>query len=256
MGNIGTLEAAYVATKKYIVYDSFHTIMVAIVIFLVALKMYEELQKNIAEEKRFNMRAYWGHIKIYILVFFIATFSGQILTLTESICGEMQQLLIDGLGGDSTSKATDEMEKLVLSVTLKKASETNVFGLVSVFLDGVLSSIPGSIGIFIYKHIYTFFIASRYMWLLMLELVAPIAISLCIHEATRSYFYTWLKNMMVCYLLIPMFLLADKFSNSVTLAMMGTPEWEYFSVFLCVCCAIFIKIKMFSVVKAKASQLF
>ena len=120
-----------------------------------------------------------------------------------------------------------------------------------------LTALVMSIGLFIFKYIYTFFILGRYMWLLMLELVAPIAISLCIHEGTRSYFYTWVKNMIVCYLLIPMFLLADKFSNEIAnFATEGSAVYGESSVLSVVLIGIVVKVKMFSTVRAKAAQLF
>lgn len=95
------------------------------------------------------------------------------------------------------------------------------------------------------------------MWLLLLELIAPVAIVLMIHENTRSYFYTWLKNMIICYLMIPMFLLADKFSNEVAgFFMEGKENLGQVTVLVIVCVGVWVKIKMFSVVKAKASNLF
>jgi hypothetical protein len=121
----------------------------------------------------------------------------------------------------------------------------------------LLNAIVMSVGVFLFKYTYTFFILGRYMWLLMLELVAPIAIVLCIHETTRSYFFTWIKNMIICYMLIPMFLLADIFSNEVAgFAMEGSANLGETSVLLVVIIGVWVKIKMFSTVRAKASQLF
>lgn len=120
-----------------------------------------------------------------------------------------------------------------------------------------ITAIVMAVGVFIFKYTYTFFILGRYMWLLLLELIAPVAIVLAIHENTRSYFYTWLKNMLVCYMLIPMFLLADKFSNEVAgFFMEGAASAGQVSVLIVVCTGVWVKIKMFSIVKAKSSQLF
>jgi hypothetical protein len=98
------------------------------------------------------------------------------------------------------------------------------------------------------------------MWLLMLELIAPVAIMLVIHENTRSYFYTWLKNMLICYMLIPMFLLAEKFSNEVANFFMegikGIEATGDIAVCMVICVGVWVKIKMFVVVRTKSSQLF
>ena len=125
------------------------------------------------------------------------------------------------------------------------------------FIYKALSGLLLGLGIFLFKYTYTFFILGRYMYLMMLELVAPIAIVLIIHDSTRSYFYSWLKNMIICYLLIPLFLLADKFSNEVALALVSGQEMAgSVSVVVIVLVAVWIKFKLFSVVRSKSSQLF
>lgn len=49
-----------------------------------------------------------------------------------------------------------------------------------------LTAIVMSVGVFLFKYTYTFFILGRYMWLLLLELIAPVAIVLMIHENTGA----------------------------------------------------------------------
>ena len=240
--------------------------MIAIVIFLVSMKIYEEIQKSIVEEKRFNLRAYWGHIRIYVLVCFIASFAGSILTLTESVCMDLQTKLINDFGGDSASPAIKSMQDLVreqVHLVHEKELEGTSFDhmnsgtFVFSYIFKALTGIALTIGLFLFKYTYTFFILGRYMWLLMLELVAPIAIVLCIHEATRSYFYTWIKNMIICYLLIPFFLLADAFSNEVaSLFMASNARGGEITITIVVLAGVWVKIKMFSVVRVRSSQLF
>lgn len=63
------------------------------------------------------------------------------------------------------------------------------------------------------KYLYFFFCAGRYLWLLMLEIMAPLALVCILDDNTKQYFMAWLKNMLICYLLIPFFLLADVFGE-------------------------------------------
>lgn len=263
MGNIESIEVAYTRTKDYIIYSSFHTIMIAIVLFLIFMRLFDEYQKNITKNNhRLDFGAYWGQIKIYLLVCFIATSSGMVFNLVESICADLQTHLINDFGGDTSNKSfqvmSDLVKKQVLAVQAKEASGLtfdipNVTDIIWQFLTATAMSI----GVFLFKYTYTFFILGRYMWLLLLELVAPIAIVLIAHENTRSYFYTWLKNMIICYLLIPMFLLADKFSNEVaSFFMEGCEAAGQATIFLVVCVGVWVKIKMFSVVRTKSTQLF
>lgn len=263
MGNIESIQVAYERTKTYIVYDSFQYIMIAIVVFLVLLKLWDEYQKNLTNHhNRIDIGAYWGQVKICLLVCFIATSAGMVFHLVESVCVELQNNLINDFGGDTGNKSIETMTEMVKSQVLavqEKESQGMTFDIPN-FTDLIwksLTAVVMSVGVFLFKYTYTFFILGRYMWLLLLELIAPVAIMLMIHESTRTYFYSWLKNMIICYLLIPMFLLADKFSNEVAAYFMeGKEVGGQVTVLLVVCVGIWVKIKMFSLVKAKSAQLF
>ena len=261
MGTIKAIEDAYTQTKSYIVYDSFQTIMIALVLFLLFTKLWEEYQKNIGSGKRFDIAGYWGQMRIYVLACFIASSSGLVFSLTESVCADLQDALVTGINGDS-SEAVNSLTQLVNKQEERVSSQMilgisfDEIGPLS-FIYKALSGLLLGLGIFLFKYTYTFFILGRYMYLMMLELVAPIAIVLIIHDSTRSYFYSWLKNMIICYLLIPLFLLADKFSNEVALALVSGQEMAgSVSVVVIVLVAVWIKFKLFSVVRSKSSQLF
>ena len=261
MGTIKAIEDAYTQTKSHIVYDSFQTIMIALVLFLLFTKLWEEYQKNIGSGKRFDIAAYWGQMRIYVLACFIASSSGLVFSLTESVCADLQDALVTGINGDS-SEAVNSLTQLV-NKQEERVSSRMILGISFdeigplSFIYKALSGLLLGLGIFLFKYTYTFFILGRYMYSMMLELVAPIAIVLIIHDSTRSYFYSWLKNMIICYLLIPLFLLADKFSNEVALALVSGQEMAgSVSVVVIVLVAVWIKFKLFSVVRSKSSQLF
>lgn len=263
MGNIEAIHTAYERTQHYIVYDSFKTIMIAIVLFLVFMKLFDEYQKNITNNNNtFDLASYWGHIRIYIIVCVISTSAGTLFNLVESLFGELQTNLINDFGGDLSDKSfrtmSDMVKRQVLAVQSKEAEGLTMdIPYITDILWKSLTAILMSVGVFIFKYTYTFFILGRYMWLLLFDLIAPVAIVLIIHENTRSYFYTWVKNMLICYLLIPMFLLADKFSNEVAnFFMEGVESAGHVTVLLVVCVGVWVKIKMFSIVRAKSSQLF
>ena len=169
--------------------------------------------------------------------------------------------MVTGINGDS-SEAVNSLTQLV-NTQEERVSNQMILGISFdeigplSFIYKAISGLLLGLGIFLFKYTYTFFILGRYMYLMMLELVAPIAIVLIIHDSTRSYFYSWLKNMIICYLLIPLFLLADKFSNEVALALVsGQEAVGSVSVVVLVLVAVWIKFKLFSVVRSKSSQLF
>lgn len=262
MGSIEAIGVAYSRTKEFILYESFHTIMIAIVVFLLFMKLFDEYQKNIASNNgRIDLGTYWVQIRMMVIVCFISSSSGMIFNLVETVFMELQDNLINGMGGDTADKSiktmTEMVKQQVLAVQAKEAEGLTMdIPFVTDWIFKGLSAIVMSVGVFLFKYTYTFFILGRYMWLLMLELIAPVAIVLMIHESTRSYFYNWLRNMLICYMLIPMFLLADKFSNQVaTFFMEGQEAAGQVTVLLVVCVGVWVKIKMFAIVRSKASQL-
>lgn len=262
MGSIESIGVAYTRTQKFILYESFHTVMIAIVVFLLFMKLFDEYQKNIASNNgRIDLGTYWVQIRMMVIVCFISTSSGMIFNLVEHVFIELQDNLINGMGGDIANKSLETMiemvkQKVLIVDELEEQDMTKDIPFVTGWIFKCLSAIVMSVGVFLFKYTYTFFILGRYMWLLMLELVAPVAIVLMIHENTRSYFYNWLRNMLICYLLIPMFLLADKFSNEVAnFFMEGKETAGQVTVLLVVCVGVWVKVKMFAIVRSKASQL-
>lgn len=110
MGNIESIQVAYDRTKSYIVYDSFQYIMIAIVVFLIGMKLWDEWQKNLSNNNhRFDVAAYWGQVKICLVVCFIATSAGMVFHLVETVCVELQDNLINDLGGDTGNKSIETM---------------------------------------------------------------------------------------------------------------------------------------------------
>lgn len=66
------------------------------------------------------------------------------------------------------------------------------------------------------KYIFFFFAAGRYLYLILLEIVTPLAIVLYLDEKTRNYTHTFLKNLFICYMLIPAFLIANAFGSIIS----------------------------------------
>ena len=59
------------------------------------------------------------------------------------------------------------------------------------------------------KYIFFFFASARYLYLILLEIVTPIAVILTWTRKTRHYTHAYLKNLFVCYMTIPAFLIAN-----------------------------------------------
>jgi len=271
--NITTIADVYEKVKHTIAYVSFTTIMLAIVLFLTFQKIYEEWNKHLSEggATMSKLPVLWGQIRIYVILCVVVAFSSQIFSLVESILCELQDLLVKGFGGDSAATASDSILKTMETMyndydedslandglsSLVTGVVTGGAGVVFPIIIHLLSWLVATVGMLVFKWTYTVFLVQRYMWLLMLELIAPIAVVLVIHENTRSYFHAWVKNMIICYLLIPMYLLADIFSNEIAFFLTSQQATGSVDILCTIILVVIIKIKCFSTVKQYKTQLF
>ncbi|WP_175631628.1 hypothetical protein [Bacteroides acidifaciens] len=71
------------------------------------------------------------------------------------------------------------------------------------------------------KYVFFFFAAARYLYLILLEIVTPMAVVLYMDEKTRAHTHTYLKNLFICYMMIPAFLIANAFGSLISDGIMG-----------------------------------
>ena len=60
----------------------------------------------------------WGQVKICLVVCFIATSAGMVFHLVETVCVELQDNLINDLGGDTGNKSIETMTNMVKNQVL------------------------------------------------------------------------------------------------------------------------------------------
>ena len=84
---------------------------------------------------------------------------------------------------------------------------------------------------YIEKFIYAIFMSSKYLYLIILKIVTPIAIVCSLHESTLDITKTYLRNLFYCYLMLPCFLIANNFAEAllegVTGFFSGSPLTQY-----------------------------
>ena len=97
------------------------------------------------------------------------------------------------------------------------------------------------------EYLYFIFAAGRYLYLALLKIVTPIAVVCSLSEQTRGITITYLKNLAVCYMLIPSYLIANFFAETLSEAIVGS--WETTSVnfdLLSLAVALVFKLSLFS----------
>ena len=119
--------------------------------------------------------------------------------------------------------------------------------------DYLLAYVAGVIAAPFYMYAQTLFIVGRYMLLLLLELISPVAIACFYNESTRTYFHTWCKNLLVCYLMVPAFILASKFSDAIVCEYVMNTSWN---VVLQVLFSLALKLSLLAIVRGRIHNLF
>ena len=62
---------------------------------------------------------------------------------------------------------------------------------------------------------YSLYLSLRYLYLIVLELFGGIALALYLNKETRNMTYMWLKNMLFCYAMLPVFAMANTMAEQI-----------------------------------------
>lgn len=93
--------------------------------------------------------------------------------------------------------------------------------------------------------------ATRYLMLLLMELVGPIAIVCLLNNDTRSSFFTWMKGMFGIFMLYPGFIIASVFADEYTANLISNDDWPPF---VLVVFSFILKLSLLATVKAMVNK--
>lgn len=187
---------------------------------------------------------YVMYLAIIIALPFVVSLIEKLLTITETA-------LLSAWGSKPDVGLKVLKKESQLAFENLGSSAWSILRLDTIALDALCTTIVKPILYYAIKHLYILALFSRYAYLILLEIVAPLAIVCLISEKTQQYFYTWLRNMMVCYLLVPGFMLADCFGNA---AHIGINENNRFT-FIPMLMIFILKLSLFKSISQKITTL-
>lgn len=263
-----TVRAAYEACYKHEVSTGIIGLVSILAIVFMISKILSEYQKMRGDAKT-DRKVYFEMIKLYAkYAVFIAAFPFLIRGV-ETVFAEVQDSLTQSYNTSLEAAGTTAITKLVESYIIEtmtpqgdSLSEVIVDGVdqminpmrkISLWLD-MLGIQTYMVAIYILKYIYFFFCCGRYLWLIMLQVLAPVAIVLALNKNTIHYTTSWGKNLLICYLLIPFFLIADSFSEAIISVVINSMDFSKYGLFAMFGLVI-VKISMFAYVSKKAYNL-
>lgn len=189
--------------------------LTGIAIFLALIFISKRIYRAYKGQEEKGWKVFFDVAKEYLLItLFIAIFPF-FLHYLELVLGGVQEYVSSNFNASVEMSADAYIAKSIGEYIDESANEDKG-ALDSIFAFSILDIADTLLGITlstfllqINKYLYFFFCAGRYLWLLMLEIVSPVAIVCVLDDKTSDIFKAWLKNMFLCYMLIPFFLLAD-----------------------------------------------
>ncbi|MCZ2573530.1 hypothetical protein O1420_19355 [Bacteroides fragilis] len=223
----GNLNAAYLQIKGMVVIEGFYALVAGFVITTFVFKLVGIIKEMINEGKGFNAKHFYELGREYI-------FCIGLICIMPVLLGTLETVLAYGadelMNGDITDIAVNGLDTLKWSL-----------------ISGTIGSLFGVA----YDYIMLLFLCTRYLILLLLEIISPIAIACLYNKDTRSSFYTWVKQMLGCYMLYPGFILASVFSDLIVTNYVLQRSW---SVLLMVIFSFLLKLTMLGTVKATVNK--
>lgn len=261
----GTIRSAYDA-----IYTSAIPMATIGIVSVLAIGffIYRIVKVYVAEtsKSKFDFKVFWELIKEYARYSLIIAVLPIVIPFVELAFAEVQDKLQSSYNTSletTFDKAAEDWLNAYEKETEKEVEVGDSLSLSSMLgLKNVISNIYAGLvmGIWIclfaiLKYIYFMYVAGRYLYLIMLQTIAPIAVICLASENYKKYFDSWLTKMFSCYLLVPFLMIADVFSEQI-IASVSNASWMSQYGLLGVIFAVCIKVSFFSIVTKKTYNLF
>lgn len=198
-------------------------------------------------QRPINMKSFFTLFYTYFVCAGMILAASPVLNMIEGLLADVQTYLMaqfnppKDIDGETLAvKLYDEfMDKVEEEDNLIVAGLETFFCPVYVFIEMLVY--------YLTEYLYFIFAAGRYLYLALLKIVAPIAIVCSLSEQTRSITITYLKNLAICYMLIPAYLIANFFADTLSEAVVGT--WDTSKAnfdLISICVAFVFKLSLFS----------
>ena len=203
------IEAVYQSIKTNNMGIALYMVAISIALVVMISKGGASFPKMIdSETGSIDFKAFLTTLYPYLIGLIVVSALPVIISTIEKARSFIEQSTMSSLGHTRPKKIADALEEELI----EKMANGGILGIINMDITHMLDMV----GILVFKPLFAMIdqymfagaIAIRYMYLLGLELVAPIAVVGLISEKTESWFFTWCKNMLACYMMIPMFLIA------------------------------------------------
>ena len=248
------LNNAYLQIKGMIVVEGFYALVAGFVITTFVFKLAGIIKDMVHEGKGFNAKQFYELGREYILCIALICIMPVLLDTLEAVLAYAADRLMESLAAGGVYNPHNiwkkPIEQAFDDLMNNDIIDIAVNGLDTTF-NSLLAGAVGSFGGVAYDYLMLVFLCTRYLILILLEVISPLAIACLYNSDTRSSFYTWARQMVGCYMLYPGFIIASVFSDLIVVNYVQQRPW---SITLMVIFSFLLKLAMLATVKATVNK--
>lgn len=223
------LNNAYLQIKGMIVVEGFYALVAGFVITTFVFKLAGIIKEMVHEGKGFNAKQFYELGREYILCIALICIMPVLLDTLETVLAYAADRLMESLAAGGVYNPDNiwkkPIEQLFDDLMNSDIIDIAVNGLDTTF-NSLLAGAVGSFGGVAYDYLMLVFLCTRYLILILLEVISPLAIACLYNSDTRSSFYTWARQMVGCYMLYPGFVIASVFSDLIVVNYVQQRPWS------------------------------
>lgn len=248
------LNNAYLQIKGMIVVEGFYALVAGFVITTFVFKLAGIIKEMVHEGKGFNAKQFYELGREYILCIALICIMPVLLDTLETVLAYAADRLMESLAAGGVYNP-DNIWKKPIEQAFDDLMNSDIIDIAVNGLDTTFNSLlagaVGSFGGVAYDYLMLVFLCTRYLILILLEVISPLAIACLYNSDTRSSFHTWARQMVGCYMLYPGFVIASVFSDLIVVNYVQQRPW---SITLMVIFSFLLKLAMLATVKATVNK--
>ena len=248
------LNNAYLQIKGMIVVEGFYALVAGFVITTFVFKLAGIIKDMVHEGKGFNAKQFYELGRECILCIALICIMPVLLDTLEAVLAYAADRLMESLAAGGVYNP-DNIWKKPIEQAFDDLMNNDIIDIAVNGLDTTFNSLlagaVGSFGGVAYDYLMLVFLCTRYLILILLEVISPLAIACLYNSDTRSSFYTWARQMVGCYMLYPGFIIASVFSDLIVVNYVQQRPW---SITLMVIFSFLLKLAMLATVKATVNK--
>ena len=248
------LNNAYLQIKGMIVVEGIYARAAGSGITTFVFKLAGIIKEMVHEGKGFNAKQFYELGREYILCIALICIMPVLLDTLETVLAYAADRLMESLAAGGVYNP-DNIWKKPIEQAFDDLMNSDIIDIAVNGLDTTFNSLlagaVGSFGGVAYDYLMLVFLCTRYLILILLEVISPLAIACLYNSDTRSSFYTWARQMVGCYMLYPGFVIASVFSDLIVVNYVQQRPW---SITLMVIFSFLLKLAMLATVKATVNK--